>query len=53
MKVFKRILALLLVLALLLAICPLAARSVSLQLSFGAMAGILCFFQPSISQLHP
>ncbi len=33
------------VLALLLAACPFAARSVSLQLSFAAMAGILCFAQ--------
>ena len=41
------------VLALLLAICPLAARSVSLQLSFGAMAGILCFFQPINRFLTP
>lgn len=32
-------------LALILAACPLAAGSVSLQLSFGAMAGILCFFR--------
>ena len=31
-------------LALILAACPLAAGSVSLQLSFGAMAGILCCF---------
>jgi len=31
------------VLALILAACPFAARSVSLQLSFAAMAGILCF----------
>ena len=31
------------VLALILAACPLAAGSVSLQLSFAAMAGILCF----------
>ena len=31
------------VLALILAACPLAAKSVSLQLSFAAMAGILCF----------
>ena len=31
------------VLAMLLAACPFAARSVSLQLSFAAMAGILCF----------
>ena len=41
------------VLALLLAACPLAARSVSLQLSFGAMAGILCFFQPISRFLMP
>lgn len=32
-------------LSLLLACCPLAAKSVSLQLSFAAMAGILCFGQ--------
>lgn len=32
-------------LALILASCPLAAKSVSLQLSFAAMAGILCFGQ--------
>ena len=31
-------------LALILAACPFAAKSISLQLSFGAMAGILCFF---------
>ena len=31
------------VLALILAACPFAAKSVSLQLSFSAMAGILCF----------
>ena len=31
------------VLALLLAACPLAAKSVSLQMSFAAMAGIICF----------
>lgn len=31
------------VLALILAACPFAAKSVSLQLSFAAMAGILCF----------
>lgn len=41
------------VLALLLAACPLAAGSVSLQLSFGAMAGILCFFQPIYRFLMP
>ena len=41
------------VLALLLAVCPLAAKSVSLQLSFGAMAGILCFFQPIYRFLVP
>lgn len=41
------------VLALLLAVCPLAAKSVSLQLSFGAMAGILCFFQPIYRFLMP
>ncbi len=33
------------VLALILAACPFAAGSVSLQLSFAAMAGILCFAQ--------
>ena len=33
------------VLMLLLAACPLAAGSVSLQMSFAAMAGILCFFE--------
>lgn len=33
------------VLALILAACPFAAKSVSLQLSFAAMAGILCFAQ--------
>ena len=32
------------VLALCLCACPFAARSVSLQLSYAAMAGILCFF---------
>ena len=32
------------VLALCLGICPFAAKSVSLQLSYSAMAGILCFF---------
>ena len=34
------------ILALVLGFSPLAARSVSLQLSFSAMAGILCFFDP-------
>ena len=33
------------VLALILAACPFAARSVSLQLSFGAVTGLLCFFR--------
>ena len=33
-------------LALILAACPFAAKSVSLQLSFSAMAGIICFFEP-------
>lgn len=33
------------VLALLLAVCPYAAKSVSLQMSFAAMAGIICFGQ--------
>ena len=33
------------ILALLLAVCPYAARSVSLQMSFAAMAGIICFGQ--------
>ena len=33
------------VLALIPAQCPFAAKSVSLQLSFGAMTGILCFFR--------
>ena len=33
------------VLALLLAACPFAAKSVSLQMSFAAMAGIICFGQ--------
>ena len=36
------------VLALILAACPLAAKSVSLQLSFAAMAGILCFGESSM-----
>ncbi len=31
------------VLAIILAVCPFAAKSVSLQLSFSAMAGIVCF----------
>lgn len=38
------------VLALVLAVNPYAASSVGLQLSFGAMAGILCFNEP-ISEL--
>ena len=33
------------ILALLLAVCPFAAKSVSLQMSFAAMAGIICFGQ--------
>ena len=33
------------VLAMMLAACPYAARSVSLQMSFAAMAGIICFGQ--------
>ena len=39
------------VLALILAACPLAARSVSLQLSFAAMAGIICLGQRLYNQL--
>ncbi len=39
------------VLALLLAACPLAAGSVSLQMSFAAMAGILCFFRKIYERL--
>ena len=41
------------ILALLLAVCPYAARSVSLQMSFAAMAGIICFGQRLyVSFLH-
>ena len=40
-------------LALILAACPLAAGSISLQLSFGAMAGILCFFRRIYHVLCP
>ncbi len=32
-------------LALILAACPLSAKSISLQLSFAAMAGIICFYE--------
>ena len=39
------------VLALILAACPFAAGSVSLQLSFAAMAGILCFAERIRSRL--
>ena len=39
------------VLALILAACPFAAKSVSLQLSFAAMAGILCFGESIYNRL--
>ena len=39
------------VLALLLAACPFSAKSVSLQMSFSAMAGIICFSEPILAWL--
>ena len=39
------------VLALILAACPFAAKSVSLQMSFSAMAGIICFSEPILAMV--